>query len=300
MEHVAVIGAGLMGHGIAQVFAAAGHSVAVVDENADVLTTVPERVRANLERMGADPAAVNRITLSDSIEHAVANTAFAVEAVSENLELKRALFARISRVAPADAVLATNTSVISIGEIAADALDPGRVVGTHFWNPPYLIPLVEVTQAETTRLATVEQTMALLHRAGKWPVHVKRDIPGFVGNRLQHALWREAIALVAAGVCDAEAVDEVVKQSFGMRLPVLGPLENADLVGLDLTLAIHDYVLPHIDRAPGPSPLLRDLVDRGHLGMKTGRGLRKWSDGEARDVQERLFDHLVDVTKGAP
>jgi len=296
MERVAVIGAGLMGHGIAQVFAVAGHPVAITDESADALASVHERVRANLERSGGDPAAADLIELRDSVEAALEDADFVVEAAPENLELKQALFARLSRAASPDTILATNTSVISIGEIAAGADDPARVVGTHFWNPPHLIPLVEVTQAEHTRLDVVERTMVILAGAGKTPIHVKHDIPGFVGNRLQHALWREAIALVDAGVCDAKSVDDVIKQSFGLRLSVLGPLENADLVGLDLTLAIHEYVLPHIDRTPGPSPLLRRLVEQGDLGMKTGRGLREWTDDEAQAVRERLFDHLVAVT----
>jgi 3-hydroxybutyryl-CoA dehydrogenase len=142
----------------------------------------------------------------------------------------------------------------------------------------------------------VRRTIDLLEEVGKSPVHVRRDIPGFVGNRLQHALWREAFALVDAGVCDAETVDTVVKQSFGLRLPVLGPAENADLVGLDLTLAIHEYVLPHLDRAPGPAAVLREHVARGELGMKTGRGLRDWTADEAQAVRDRLLDHLVKTT----
>jgi len=297
-ERVAVIGGGLMGHGIAQVFAMAQHPVTVFDADARVLETVRERVRANLAQMDADERVADAIELCDALDAAVADADLVVEAVSESLELKRALFKRISETVAADAILASNTSVISIGEIAQQARDPGRVVGTHFWNPPYLVPLVEVTQGLTTRLETVQRTMALLAQAGKQPVHVKRDVPGFVGNRLQHALWREAIALVAEGVCSADEVDTVVKQSFGLRLPVLGPLENADLIGLDLTLAIHEYVLPHIDSTPAPSPLLRELVERGELGMKTGRGLREWTDREADEVRSRLFEHLVVATKG--
>jgi 3-hydroxybutyryl-CoA dehydrogenase len=249
MTRVAVVGAGLMGHGIAQVFAAAGFEVAVTDPDAGVLASVPDRARANLAAIGTDPAAADAIELLPELEQAVARADFVIEAAPEDLELKSELHARISRAVGAETILATNTSVISVGEIAADVDDPGRVVGTHWWNPPYLIPLVEVVEAEATRPETVRRTIDLLEEVGKSPVHVRRDIPGFVGNRLQHALWREAFALVDAGVCDAETVDTVVKQSFGLRLPVLGPAENADLVGLDLTLAIHEYVLPHLDRA---------------------------------------------------
>jgi 3-hydroxybutyryl-CoA dehydrogenase len=296
MEAVAVIGAGLMGHGIAQVFAAAGHPVAITDVEPDVLATVHARVRSNLERAGQDLATVERIQCVASMDEAATGAVLVVEAVAEDIRLKRELFAHLSRIAP-DAILASNTSVISIGEIAHEAVRPERVVGTHFWNPPHLIPLVEVTQAETTSFATVERTIALLAAVGKKPVHVKRDVPGFIGNRLQHALWREAIALVESGVCEAEVVDEVVKNSFGLRLSVLGPIENADLIGLDLTLAIHSYLVPHLSSRPGPSPLLRELVARGDLGMKTGQGFRRWTAAESQSVHERLFQHMVAVTR---
>jgi 3-hydroxybutyryl-CoA dehydrogenase len=296
-ERIAVVGAGLMGHGIAQVFACAGHEVAITDSDPVALQTVPERVRANLERLELDPSAADAIELCSELEEAFDGAEAVFEAAPEDLTLKRGLFERMSRAAEPNAILATNTSVISVGEIGADAIDPGRVVGTHWWNPPYLIPLVEVVQAERTDPQTVERTIDLLERVGKSPVHVRRDIPGFVGNRLQHALWREAFALVDEGVCDAETVDRVVKQSFGLRLPVLGPAENADLVGLDLTLAIHDYVLPHLDRTPGPAQVLRDHVERGELGMKTGRGFHNWTADEAQAVRERLLDHLVQSTR---
>ncbi len=296
-ERIAVVGAGLMGHGIAQVFACAGHAVTITDSDPNALASVPERVRANLVRLGETTAPVDAIVPCKELEEAVAETDFVFEAAVEDLAVKQDLFAKMSEAVAAKTVLASNTSVMAIGEIGAGARDPGRVVGTHWWNPPFLVPLVEVTQAEATRLETVERTIRLLERVGKSPVHVRRDIPGFVGNRLQHALWREAFALVDAGVCDAETIDRVVKQSFGLRLAVLGPAENADLIGLDLTLAIHDYLLPHLDRTPGPAPILREHVARGRLGMKAGSGFREWSADEAQAVRERLLDHLVAATR---
>jgi 3-hydroxybutyryl-CoA dehydrogenase len=295
-EPIAVVGAGLMGHGIAQVFAVAGHPVRITDESAAALATVHERVRRNLERIGGDTAAVARIEPCASLEQAVEGAAFVTEAVAEDLPLKRALFAKLDAATAPETILASNTSVISIGAIAADSTDPGRIVGTHWWNPPHLIPLVEVTQAQHTRPDVVERAMALLASVGKEPVHVRKDVPGFIGNRMQHALWREAIALVESGVADAADVDRVVKTSFGLRLSVLGPLENADLIGLEMTRAIHGYVLPHLDARPAPSPLLDELIDRGDLGMATGRGLRTWDGGEADAVRDLLFDHLVEVT----
>jgi len=134
--------------------------------------------------------------------------------------------------------------------------------------------------------------MALHKAAGKKPAHVKKDVPGFIGNRLQHALWREAISLIEHGICDAETVDAVVKTSFGRRLPVLGPLENADLVGTDLTLAIHSIVLPAIERRPDPSPYLQKLVADGKLGFKSGEGFRKWNPGEQGALRAKVMQHL--------
>jgi 3-hydroxybutyryl-CoA dehydrogenase len=154
------------------------------------------------------------------------------------------------------------------------------------------MPLVEVISTEWSSQESVARTMAVLREAGHKPVHCKRDVPGFIGNRLQHALWREAVAIVAEGICDAETVDTVVKASFGRRLPVLGPLENADLVGTDLTLAIHETVLPAINAEAGPSPYLRQLVADGRLGMKSGEGFRRWTPQQQAELRERVLTHL--------
>ncbi len=295
MEKIAVIGAGMMGHGIAQVFAVMGQEVAIHDPFPEVLARVPERVRANLHSLGLDESSAERISLQGTIKSAVETADIVFEAAPENLALKQDVFAKLSAFTHAGCILASNTSVIPIGEIAAQAGDPGRILGTHWWNPPYLIPLVEVIQAPRTESVYIEKCINLLKRAGKIAVYVKRDVPGFVGNRLQHALWREAISIVAAGICDADTVDLVVKNSFGMRLPVLGPLENADLVGLDLTLAIHDVILRHLEASPEPSPLLARYAGERRLGMKTGKGFYEWTPERAQGVRDRLMRHLRDV-----
>lgn len=291
-DKIAVIGAGLMGHGIAQVFAEAGCVVAIHDPAPATLAAVPARIEANLKLLGRDVDAVARVRLHATLAGAVTDAEFVFEAAPEKLAIKQAIFAELEQQAPATAILATNTSVIPVGGIAVDVRSADRVVGTHWWNPPFLVPLVEVVQAERTSNETVEQMLELLGDVGKEPVHVKRDVPGFVGNRLQHALWREAISLVASGVCDGETVDRVVKSSFGRRLPIMGPIETADYVGLDLTLDIHEHILHDLDRTPGPSPYLRELVKRGDLGMKTGRGFRTWEPGDPERMRERLLSHL--------
>ena len=289
---IAVIGAGLMGHGIAQVFALAGHKVTITDTFAKNLETVKTRISANLKDLGDDPSAVDRVTPQADLAVAVRDADYVVEAVLEDLPLKQKLFAEIERHVRADAILASNTSVIPITAIMQGLSRRERAVGTHWWNPPFLVPLVEVIETQWTSPQAVAWTMELHQRAGKKPAHVKKDVPGFIGNRLQHALWREAISLVENGICDAETVDAVIKASFGRRIAVLGPLENADLVGTDLTLAIHETVLPAIDSRPGPSPYLKKLVADGKLGFKSGEGFRKWSTEEQAVLRAKVVAHL--------
>jgi 3-hydroxybutyryl-CoA dehydrogenase len=289
---IAVIGAGLMGHGIAQVFALAGHEVTITDTFAKNLETVKARIAANLKDLGDDPAAVDRVTPQAGLAEAVREADYVVEAVLEDLPLKQKLFAEIERHVHADTILASNTSVIPITAIMQGLSNRERALGTHWWNPPFLVPLVEVIETQWTSPRTVAWTMELHRRAGKKPAHVKKDVPGFIGNRLQHALWREAIALVENGICDAETVDAVIKASFGRRIAVLGPLENADLVGTDLTLAIHETVLPAIDSRPGPSPYLKKLVASGKLGFKSGEGFRTWSAEEQAALRAKVVAHL--------
>ncbi|MCC6776717.1 MAG: 3-hydroxyacyl-CoA dehydrogenase family protein [Hyphomicrobiales bacterium] len=289
---IAVIGAGLMGHGLAQVFASAGHEVTITDSVAASLDTVRSRIRANLADLGDDVTAVERVLPIADLASAVRDADYVVEAVLEDLAVKQKLFAQIEPHVRRDTMLASNTSVIPITRIMEGLSDRSRALGTHWWNPPFLVPLVEVIETEWTAQSAIDWTMALHKAAGKQPVHVKKDVPGFVGNRLQHALWREAVALVEQGICDAETVDTVIKASFGRRLAVLGPLENADLVGTDLTLAIHRTVLPSIDSRPGPSPYLEQLVADGKLGFKAGEGFRKWSAEEQAALRTKVVQHL--------
>jgi 3-hydroxybutyryl-CoA dehydrogenase len=212
--------------------------------------------------------------------------------VLEDLPLKQKLFGEIERYARPDTILASNTSVIPITDIMSGLKRRERALGTHWWNPPFLVPLVEVIETEWTTPETVAFAMKLHADAGKQPAHVKKDVPGFIGNRLQHALWREAISLVENGICDAETVDNVIKASFGRRIAVLGPLANADQVGTDLTLAIHKIVLPAIDSRPGPSPYLEKLVADGKLGFKSGEGFRTWTPEQQTELRAKVLKHL--------
>ena len=292
MLTISIVGAGLMGHGIAQVFAAHGHAVTLTDAYADTLAAARERIRRNLVELGGDLAALERISTQADLPSAVAGADLVVEAVPEDLALKRALLAAIEAAAPADAVIASNTSVIPISAIAEGLRNRGRCLATHWWNPPFLVPLVEIIGTPWTDPAVIERMMALHRSLGQTPVHVKKDVSGSIGNRLQMALWREAFHLVETGVCDAETVDAVVKASFGRRLAVLGPMENADLIGLDLTRSIHATVFPTLDARPTPSPLLDRLLRDGKGGMASGEGLRRWTPEEADAARRRLALHL--------
>jgi 3-hydroxybutyryl-CoA dehydrogenase len=305
VSNVVVIGAGMIGPGIAQVFAVKNYQVCLLDIKEEILLKAIGNIRSNLSTMArkgifrkseVDPI-ISRIKTTTNMAEAASQAQLVIEAVTENLELKQKVFQDLDRLCSPEAILATNTSVISITEIAAKARRRERILGTHFWNPPYIIPLVEVVKGKETSEETLETTYQLLNNAGKHPVKVMKDVPGFIANRLQHALWREAISIVEHGIADAATVDEAIKNSFAIRLPVLGPIENADMVGLDLVLSIHDYVLKYLESSPNPSPLLREKVKRGELGFKTAQGFYTWSPGEINKSKERLLEYLIEWTK---
>jgi 3-hydroxybutyryl-CoA dehydrogenase len=294
---IGVIGGGLMGHGIAYLFAAAGHEVGVFELQAETRASMPRRLQAIIDLLGDDPALLKRIGAHEKLAPTVQGASFVFEAAPEKLPLKQRIFADLESAVAPETILASNSSAIPSTEIGRDLRHRERVVGTHFWNPPHLVPLVEVIQNEKTSDAVVRATMDLLRDAGKVPVHVRRDVPGFVGNRLQHAMKREAFALVAAGVCDAETIDTVVKEGFGARTAVLGPMEQSDLVGLDLALDIADVLYAHLDRTAAAPSILRDKVKAGKLGMKSGEGLRKWTPESADAVRSRLSRFLAEQAR---
>jgi 3-hydroxybutyryl-CoA dehydrogenase len=298
IEKIAVIGGGLMGHGITYLLADAGHVVRIFENAAEGRESLPRRLQALIELFDADAALLQRISVHDRLDAATEGVGYVFEAAPERLPLKQGLFAELEEAVAPETILASNSSAIPTTEIARHLKHRERVLGTHFWNPPHLVPLVEVIENEWTSGEVLRRTIDLLRAAGKTPVHVRRDIPGFVGNRLQHALKREAIALVAAGVCDAETIDTVVKEGFGTRMAVLGPMEQSDLVGLDLTLEIAEVLYPDLDRTAGPHPYLRDKVKAGKLGMKSGEGFRQWTRETADAVRQRLSHFLVAQAKG--
>jgi 3-hydroxybutyryl-CoA dehydrogenase len=300
-ENITILGSGLMGYGIAMVFSRAGHRVNLVDVNESNLKNAVKNIKDNLQNMSA-----NGIKFEDSIDEILSRVKtytdmgsaseksdFVFECVFEDMKLKQSLFQKLDAICDTDTILCSNTSVISITEIASHAKKKERILGTHWWNPPYLIPLVEVIRTKDTSDACMKKCYDLLTRVGKKPVFVHKDVPGFVGNRMQHALWREAFAIIDEGICDAETVDICVKSGFGMRMPVLGPVENADMVGLDLTLSVHNYLLKHLSASPVPSDTLKRNVSLNKLGFKTGEGFQKWDQDEIEKSRNNLAGYLL-------
>jgi 3-hydroxybutyryl-CoA dehydrogenase len=220
-----------------------------------------------------------------------------LECIAESMDAKADLFGRLAGARDRGAIFLTTTSGLSITELGRRTAAGSRLVGTHFWNPPHLMPLVEVIRGEETQDEVVDCVVGLIRALGKIPVRVNRDVPGFVGNRLLHAMWREAIFLVQSGIATAEDVDRVARLTFGLRMPAVGPLENMDLVGLDLVETIHEYLLADLSASKGPLALLRQHVDSGELGMKTGQGFHDWRVRDGQQVIEHRDQQIVHQLK---
>jgi 3-hydroxybutyryl-CoA dehydrogenase len=286
---VAVIGAGTMGAGIAGLFARAGCAVRLVDRTPELLargmaalqSAHESLVIAGRQSRTEAGAAEARIRTMVGLEEGVDGIDLLVEAAPEDLALKQDLFARAERAAPADALFASNTSGLSITRIADALQRPEAFAGMHFWNPPHVVPLVEVVRGERTSDGTVETLAALARRLGKRPVVVNRDVPGFVGNRLQFAVFREALSLLENGIATAEDIDIAMTAGPGLRYGLLGPLRTADLGGLDVFYAISRYLFPELDSARGPSEDFHRLVKSGALGAKSGRGFYDYPGTDA-------------------
>ena len=292
---VAILGGGLMGHALAAVFLANGCRTCVYEQDATTRANLIPRIKTLLDGWKGTLHESEELVVVDSINDLNASTDLVIEAIPENLAWKQQLFAEVEPVVP-HAVLATNSSVYRVADVSAKMSDPSRAIGTHWWNPPHLVPIVEVVQSQSSRLSSVNWVIDFLKECGKTPVHVRKDTPGFIGNRLQHALWREAFALVEEGIADAATVDLVVCNTIGLKLGLLGPLENADYVGLDMTFAIHEYLFPVLSGSRKPLDLLTGLVQQGELGAKTGRGLLAWPEGKARELADRLSAHIREQT----
>ncbi len=292
VDQVAVIGAGTMGAGIAGVFARAGCAVRLVDQDHDCLERGMALLRSAQEGFRAAgilsarkaAAALKRVKPLTRVEEACPGVQLVIESITEDLKRKQQVFQQLDDLCPAPIVLASNTSGLSITAIARATQSPQRVAGMHFWNPPHVVPLVEIVKGEQTAETAAGFLLEMSRRLGKRPILVRQDIPGFVGNRLQFAVLREALHLLASGVASAEDIDAAMTAGPGLRYGLLGPLRTADLGGLDVFLAISQYLFAELDSSRQPPALLSDLVRQGRLGAKSGGGFYDYSAGEGPEL----------------
>ena len=291
MRTAAVIGGGIMGGDIAALLAAAGWDVHVRSPSAATRAGLPARTAAAVARLGAEAGAAARVHAHAALEDLPwADVALVIEAVPEDLPLKQEVFRELGRLARPDAVLATNTSTFPIGQVGrdVDAAARGRVVGLHFFMPAHLVPLVEVINADATEPAVAERLIAWMREAGKEPIHVTRDVPGFVGNRIQHAMMREALWLIENGVTTAEGVDIAVRFGFGFRFIACGPMMQKEMSGWDTNVLAARALYPHLHTEPAPPPFIQAMVERGEIGMKAKRGLWEWTAEEIAAEKARI------------
>lgn len=300
VRQVAVAGTGMMGPGIAAIFALAGRQATIVSRTPEGAAGGVATAKSIIQQLAAndlaDPdqakEAQGRLTPSTDPEAATRTAQLFVESIPEDLTIKQAFFTRLDTASP-DTILCSNTSGISITAIAAKARRPERILTTHFWNPPHLMPLVEVVLGKQTNPQIAEGVVDLLRACGKVPVLVRLDRPGQLGNRIQHAMIRECVNIVQEGIATAEDVDLAVMTGVGLRFPAYGVFEHADLVGLDLVKAVQDYVLPDLSTVQSAGRLHQEKVARGELGAKAGRGFLGWTPQKAEQVRARRDAFLI-------
>ena len=302
-QSAAVIGTGMMGPGIAGTLAYGGVQTTILSRTAKSAAEGLTKAIAQLELLEShgllDPAraqkAKNLLAISDDFDSLIPNVDLVVESAPENMAFKQDLFARLDAISKSTTVLATNTSGLSITAIASKCQHPERTMTTHFWNPPHLMPLVEIVRGASTDPAIAEEVRQLLILCGKVPVIVNRDTPGQLGNRLQMALVREAIHIVQEGIASVEDVDLAARTGFGLRLPMYGIFEHQDMVGLDMSKSIVDYVATDLNSEKRAPQMLHDLVAQGNLGVKTGKGFYDWSVKSADAVKARRDQFILQV-----
>jgi 3-hydroxybutyryl-CoA dehydrogenase len=311
IKRIAVVGAGLMGHGIAQEFAQAGYQVALNDLTPDRLDRALANIRTNLERLTGlgrldekrIPSILAAITTSVDLQQSVSGAQLVIEAIIEDLATKHALYRALEPLCDAETLIASNTSSFMPSLLARELVHPSRFLVAHYFTPPYLIPLVEIVPGPDTHPDTVTTVAKLYDSLGKAPVVLHKEATGFVGNRLQFALYREALSIVTQGIAEPDAVDRVVRNGFGRRLAVAGPFEILDFAGLDTLTAVAAEIFPAIAGAsPSDQPLLeflRQKVASGELGVKSGRGFHDWPPERIEDVKDRLTKALARAGPGA-
>ena len=303
MGQIAVVGAGLIGHAIALEFAVAGYRVNLASRSQESIQRGLARIRDNL-RMLADMGlvtddsvepAMSRIHPTVALDEAVGDANVVIEAAYEDLALKQRIFKQLDILCPANTVLVSGTSTFGLSDLASATQRPGKVLLANYTNPPFLVPLVEILRNEATTDDTVATICDLLTSAGKHPVVIQQEVPGFVANRLQFALLREALFLVEQGIVSPQDVDTIIKNSIGRRWAVAGVFGVFELAGWDLIAAIAQWLQPHLDASADVSPVLQAKVERGELGVKAGKGFYDWTPETAESLRQRIAHALVEI-----
>jgi 3-hydroxybutyryl-CoA dehydrogenase len=294
---IGICGAGQMGTAAAVSFKRAGYRVLVWNHRPERLGGLESTV-TGLEswlQRHIGPALLDGGTIEPQTELSVIDKQadLVLDCIVEDMDQKVGLFRRLPACLERGAIFITTTSGLSITELGRRSNCGHLLAGTHFWNPPHLMPLVEVIRGQDTPDALMDRVCQVVESIGKRPVRVNRDVPGFIGNRLLHTLWREAINIVEQGIASPEDVDLVARMTFGLRLAVMGPLENMDLVGLDLIETIHQYLLADLAGHPAPSPYLTQKVKQGHLGVKSGLGFYDWRVRRAEELIQKRDIQIV-------
>lgn len=299
-QRALVLGGGTMGVGIIAMFLAGGWKVDVVSRSASTREGLPAAAARALQTMDKSADVSNLSTYATLAEALWPEIAIAVETVTEDLPLKQKLFAEMEALARADCALASNSSSFPISEIGKELKTQNRMMGLHFFMPAHLIPLVEVVRSVHTDVALAEKVGDFMRSLGKRPVQVKRDVIGFLGNRIQGALMREALWLIEQGVASPEDVDATVRLSFGFRYAAAGPIVQKEHSGWDTTCAVAKIIYPDLCNADGPPPILQRNVDEGRIGFKTGRGFFDWngqSIANERSRYERALRKCLEIFK---
>jgi 3-hydroxybutyryl-CoA dehydrogenase len=295
---VGIVGGGLMGAGIAVKFALAGHETLLFEASTERRAALPAVIDAILQEL-REAGAVNEpgagaaqrlIILVDGLA-ALAAAPLVIEAIPEILTAKQKLYRQLEELLAPDALVASNTSGLMPDELSSGMTHPDRFLITHFWNPPHAIPLVEVVPGSRTSPAMVDRAVAALRFIGSEPVVLRKAVPGFIGNRIQFAILREALHLVRTGVADAETIDTVVKASLGRRYGIVGPFEAADLGGLETFLRVAKNLLPEMTGDGRELEVLQALLDRGETGAASGQGFYRWTEERRAAVREKRIKH---------
>lgn len=305
IQRVTVIGLGTMGHGIAQTFAMAGCDVTGFDEVAAARESVHDRVRQNLrdfveaELFPADQidATLRRIRVRPSQADAVRDSQFVTEAMREDLSAKQELFQRIEPDVSDDTILASNSSTFPISQSGARLKRPERAIVTHWFNPPHIVPTVEVVGSPQTNEPTIQATLELLRRSGKLAIRINQELPGFLVNRVQIAVMREVWDLLDRGVASVEDIDAAIQGSMGFRLAALGPLRIHDFGGLDVQTAVYRNLTPEIASGTTVPPTVQRIVDGGNHGFKTGQGFYRYSPESAEQIRSDRDQRYLSLLK---